>query len=467
MKIYGNYCGSNWSAGVAQPSVVSDVPAVDEFDDTCREHDAVYANGGDLLAADYNFAYANIGRGALRTAAGIAVGAQASVRALDKFIPKIYPNKTTMTRLRGSVPQVTKSSGPTNGAKLSTVPAAYGFSLKMQAPRIVRRGNAATIKGSDFASSVKVFNSSSYEPAASVLVNPTYFNNAMLGSMARTYEKFRVIRCSLQYVPAVPTSTQGQLVMCSTSTVKEPFLPGSASTFLSRALSQGNAIATPLWKEAVIDWENQNKSEWFVVDPLIDGDLDDCIAQEFQCYATCDTTATAGILIFHYELEFKDPLYTYHPTLIPNPVGNGTFISCVDDSAVNATSDCIVLVPGAPIAGNYSAGAVFRLVFQQAGSTKPTGPASWAAVARTTGSVIAGTGGSTTSTTNITMVTGTTLYAAVSTSTTIVLFASLEDATAGSLNGSLTYQTVTSAIGTWLFIADMVRLDSASRVTTQ
>lgn len=37
---YGNYCGPYWSNGRIQRSVVGDLLPVDEFDETCRDHDA-------------------------------------------------------------------------------------------------------------------------------------------------------------------------------------------------------------------------------------------------------------------------------------------------------------------------------------------------------------------------------------------------------------------------------------------
>lgn len=67
-----------------QGSVISDVPAVDEFDATCKTHDAAYASMTDLKKADMEFAYANIGKGLKRTIAGLAVGLQGLMRAHDK-----------------------------------------------------------------------------------------------------------------------------------------------------------------------------------------------------------------------------------------------------------------------------------------------------------------------------------------------------------------------------------------------
>ncbi len=464
MKYHGNYCGPNWSAGIAQPSVSSDVPSIDEFDETCRIHDAAYANNADLLAADTTFVVENFGRGVKRSVAAAAVGVQAAIRAIDKFIPQVYKDQTKMTKknnMRG--PQTTNTKADLKQSTMTTVPAAYGYTLKMQKPVITRRGNTATISGSDYAGTVQAVNNSSYQPSASVFINPAYFQNAMLGSQARTFEKFRIRRGAVTYIPAVPTSTQGQLIMLSTSTVKEPFLASGTTTFLGRALSQHNAVATPIWKEATI--ELSSSSEWSIVDSLIDGDLDDCIAEEVQVYSTCDSTVDAGILVFHYEIEFKDPLYVYHPTVIPVPNGNGAGITLTDNSGVNATTDVVRLNnPSTALGGGNN--SIYRLVFQQAKSTLPTGPGSWAAVA----SVIATSGSTTTSTSattsTIAMASGTTLYG-VYIGTDLALYASYDTAAAGGVDGAVIYQTATTATGTWAFLVQLVRLGDTLRITTQ
>jgi len=470
MKYHGNYCGPNWSAGLHQPSVLSDVPSIDEFDETCRIHDAAYASGSDLLSADVAFTRANFGKGAKRTAAAAAVGVQAAVRAIDKFIPKIYPNKTKMTKngaLRGAKAQMSKKA-PKNQSTpkqstLSTVPAAYGYTLRMQAPSIVRRGNMAVITGSDYGGTVQVSNSNNYQPAASVFINPAYFQNAMLAAQARSFEKFRLKRGAVTYIPSVPTSTQGQIVMLSTSTVKEPFLASGTTTFLGRALSQYNAVASPIWKEATI--ELAPSQEWSVVDALIDADLDDCIAEEVQVYGTCDSTLDAGVLVFHYEIEFKDPLYVYHPTVIPVPNGNGGGYTFNDDTAVNAALDAIRLSsPGGTLLGGT--GSVYRCVFQQGKSIQPTGPAAWANVAsiNTHGAVNTTTVGSFGN--SITLVSGTTLYGLL-TGTILTLYNSYEGAAAGQAGGLVYYANPTTAAGTWAFLIQMVRLGDTLRVTTQ
>jgi len=86
-RYHGNYVGPGWSAGKYQRSVRrSRVPAVDEFDQTAKEHDAAYATpGADLKGADYKFYRRNIGQGLKRSAAAIAVGLQGTLRPPTSF----------------------------------------------------------------------------------------------------------------------------------------------------------------------------------------------------------------------------------------------------------------------------------------------------------------------------------------------------------------------------------------------
>ncbi len=465
MRYHGNYCGPNWSAGSVQESVVSEVPAVDEFDATCKTHDASYALRENLFNADLEFIASNLGHGPKRDVAAIAVGANMIMRETRSKIRTIFNNQMTKPNQpsKSALRSERQNNNPRATAAASSVPAAVGFTLRMTPPKVVRTGNKASIVGADFASSVIVTNTSSYAPAASVLLNPAYFNNTMLGSLARAYEKFRFAKATIHYIPAVPTSTQGQLVMCSTRTVKEPFLDGSATSFLSRALSQGNAVACPLWKETYL--EVDCGAEWSVVDALIDADIDDCIQEEVQCYATCDSSITAGILMVHYTVEFKDPLYTYHPTMIPVPQGNGFFCTLQDNSAVNAVTDAIVLASASPAVTGGN-GSVYRLIFRPTASVLPTGPANWAAYASVQTIIGATTTTSAAVSSTITMTSGTTLYGKLG-SGGLALYTSYEHAVAGSVSGLLIYQTATTAAGTLSFIAALVRLSDVNQITVQ
>jgi len=483
MRYHGNYCGPNWSDGKEQPSVVGSTEPVDIFDSSCRDHDAVYAENGDKEAADYNFFLTNIFAGPKEAAAAIVVGTQGVVRTIDRLlnIPTLpLISKFTMPKSKAKTPNPSSKTSITAKrfqpppkvsvrqrpqVAVSTVPAAYGFSLRMRQPVVTRSNNGAHIVGADYAGSVFASLGSEYSPAASVLLNPIYFNSGMLGSLARTFEKFRFTKAVLQYVPGVPTSTQGQVIMTSTRTVKEPFISSASSTFLSRALSQGNAVAMPVWKDESIAIDCG--TEWSVVDALIDGDLDDCIQEEIQVYATSEATLTCGILILHYEVEFKDPLFTYHSGLVPCPVSNGTLVVMTDDSGINAISDSFRLSGVTTNMASLGNGGVFRLVFVQARSSLPTGVATWGGLLQTGISTAATTTTTTTTVSNFVISSGYTFYAQLETSGRVTCYSSYDGAVHGSRNECLYYQTATTAAGSYTFHVQAVRLGAQLRMTTQ
>lgn len=487
MRYHGNYCGPNWSDGKVQESVAGLTEPIDALDKTCRLHDLHYALGDDKTTADVDFVRSNFGAGLKETAAALVVGTQSILRTIDNslLITNIHELSTSIKQKLSTItnmPQKTKSirgqKQPTkpsmksanlskNGgvSQVTTVPAAYGFSLRLGAPSVTRNGSTATIRGADYAGTVFASNTSLYTPAASVLLNPIYFQNGMLGSLSRTYEKFRFTKAVIEYVPSVPTSTQGQVIMTSTRTVKEPFINASSTTFLSRALSQGNAVATPIWKQDTITVSCSN--EWSIVDALLDADLDDCIQEEIQVYTTCEATLNAGILILHYEIQFKDPLFTYHPTVIPCPVGNGSIVSFNDDTAANIVNISIRLAAPTISMTALGTGGIYRAVFIQQRSILPAPIVSWGSVARITGQLgTDATGTTTTNTVDINMASGTVFYL-LEFGPTWSMYASYEGAANGDVNDLICYTNITSAVGTYTFLVSGVRLGHALRITTQ
>jgi hypothetical protein len=350
-------------------------------------------------------------------------------------------------------------------SKTSVAPVAnnYGYTIKMAKPSVRRSSTGAVITGSDFAGTVRALNTTAYEPAASIPLNPAYFQAAEMGVLSKTFEKYRFRRAIVEYIPQVSTSTAGQMILTSSRSIKEPFIAGTDSNFLARALSKDNAIAGPLWERNVC--EISCLSDFKLVDPLADGDLDDSISEEIQVYVTASAAATVGILILHYEIEFMNPLYSIHSTLIPISAGVGSYATLADDSAVNATTDAVIL--GGAVGVSFSGvGSIWRLVFRQGASTLPTGPASWAAAAAVQNRSADTTTTLTATSTNLTCVTGTTFYGVFNNSK-LVLYNSYDTACAGGLNGVITYQTATTAAGVWAFIVTLVRAATDALVTSQ
>lgn len=484
---YGNWCGPGWSDGRHQPSTKGYAPPVDEFDASCQDHDASYADNDDLDQADLTFYNRNVGRGISRTLAAFAVGVQpyfygfntrnkSNSNQTESFMPNNNTtiakspngNNTKTTRLRTNTNGSSKRNTSTTVNSLSkvsrqNVPASFGYTIQTKAPRISRTANTARITGTDFAGSVLVSNTAQYQPAQDVLLNPIYYNGSQLGALARAYSEYRVLRAVVQYIPQVPTSTAGQLLFIANKSVKQPFIAGNSANFLARAFSQQEAIACPIWSECV--FECPLSKEWRSVDVLVEADLDDVVEHEIQVYGVASATATCGILLLHYEFEFRDPVYTKHSTNIPCDL-SGVSITFTDDTNVNAIGDAIRLSNASIGFSSWNPGAIFRLVFNQAASTLPTGVGAWALLANV------GTASATTSTTSgiatspLTMATGTTIYAAFN-SGVLTLYSTYDHAADGLTPGAISYQTATTVAGLYSFFIMAVRMGDASLVQTQ
>jgi len=83
MKIYGNYCGPNYSGGRHIGSIRKGIRAIDSTDRSCERHDRAYARartGKARSLADKRFVADNYGKGALRTGMALAVGLQQRIR---------------------------------------------------------------------------------------------------------------------------------------------------------------------------------------------------------------------------------------------------------------------------------------------------------------------------------------------------------------------------------------------------
>jgi len=92
----GGWCGPGWSDGKWQRSKAGYYTAVDEFDQTCKEHDIAYDIGTALKKADYTFYRQNIGRGIKRSAAALGVGTQGYFREADLQTNSIPQNVAVM-----------------------------------------------------------------------------------------------------------------------------------------------------------------------------------------------------------------------------------------------------------------------------------------------------------------------------------------------------------------------------------
>ncbi len=476
MRYHGNYCGPWWSDGVEQHSVATGQPGIDEFDESCRRHDRAYALGANLDGADDKFIEENWNQSIKRSVAALAVSTNRVSRAIDKYYPDIFTDKMNASkRLRGAATPKTNAKSATTlrsasaqqnraqqtlgrGLSMSrpTAPVAVGTSIRASNPVVKRTTEGARIQGSDFLATVEGQGVATFGLGKSALLSPAYFSSAILGNLARSFEKYRFRYLRVHYVPKVSTTTTGQIILCSQRSVSEPGLQPESGTFLPRAMSQGNACFSPLWVPAHIDIDCN--MDWKLVDPSTTTDPDDCIHEELQAHVQVGSTAQVGYLIAEYDIEFKEPIYQPHSTRIPIYTGPGLRATLVDGLAVNAANDDWSLneFGGTTNLTSMPNGTIFRAVFDIQGSTAPVG-AAFATMLATGIKWATTTTTSTTSTTAVPLIGGATLYMVV-VGSSLEIYNSIESAVAGVGSGQLFYRLATTATGTYNFDVALIRL---------
>ena len=522
MRYHGNWCGPGWSDGAEQTSVRGFAPAVDEFDETCRQHDfAMYDSGGNDPLADVEFFLKNQGKGFKRdTAAWLVAGRLTADKVYNGIFTK-HVQDTSMcdvpseglffgdegTCQPGGFSETPAMSPATNkikqgqhdnsnyfspnleemvkqtqkpGKKISkpmpkrvqtlraqartvAAPVSFGTQISISAPRITRNNSGAAIVGTDFIGTVEGQGVSTFGLGKSALLSPAYFSSSYLGSLCRSYERYRWKKLVIHYIPKVATSTAGQVIMCSQHNCTNPALSGESGNFLQRAMSQNNAVFTPVWQRASIEIDCSRK-DWCLVDPTTNVDIDDNIYEELQVYSQVAVAQQPGFLVAEYSCEFRDPIYQPHSATIPLSTGPGLRAVFQDELAANAIGMDWALTCTTPLTlSQIPNGTIYRAVFDLQGSAAGTGTTfnnmlNSSFVSRTTTAV------STTFETGMPLVGGVVLYLKV-TGSVVKAYVSLEDAVSGGTQ--LFFKTATTAQGTFNFDIQQVRLDALNLTSVQ
>jgi len=374
MRYHGNYCGPNWSAGKRQSSVVSDLPALDEFDESCKVHDAAYAENRPLKAADYAFAADNLMTlHPKRWIAGGLVGIQGFMRPLDRI------NTTTTNTITYNMSLRNGTATKRNPSLRTAKPSASskqnqtqrGNDIVRMAPVAVstrRTGASASIKphGSGVVITHRTFlgamtNHAAFTPTGFPL-NPGMSSTfPWLGSVASRYDKYRFTKLRFEYRSVVSTGTNGVAMMS--------FDYNAADALPSSKLIQAQTIPNSennVWmgNDLVIPCDNTWR---FVRQGVVPGDIK---TYDFgtMCLSTVyGNNAVGGELYVEYTVELEKPsepsnLAQYIDVYLPTPATpfSGTYssVGVAQPWVKTSTTTLVCLVPGTYIFSCFAVGTV-------------------------------------------------------------------------------------------------------------
>lgn len=462
VRYHGNWCGPNWSDGKVQQSVRGFAPAIDEFDETCRQHDFALADNPRNPAADHTFIKQNIRSGnPKRQAAAMLVAVRNAIE------PAQNKNMNKNSKIQQPKQAATKPAPKPKQAAMkierTMAPVSVGTLFKNKAATVTRSTSQATIVGTDFLATVEGQGVATFGLGKAAMLSPAYFASTVLGNLARSFESYRFNRLRIHYIPKVATSVTGQIILCSQKSVSEPGLQPEAGTFLNRAMSQGNAVFSSLWSPCAIDINCPK--EWKLVDPTTTSDPDDAIWEELQVYTQISAAAQVGYLLAEYDISFKEPIYQPHSTSIPIATGPGVRITLADGASTAADDWITTEAAGTLGLAGLNNGTVFRGVFDLQGSAVATG-ATFANALYVNTSYRTNTTTLGVSLTNLPMIGGLTLYFVV-VGSSLYAYTSLEAALAGAGSGQVFARTTVTVAGSYNFDMAIVHQGISNNATVQ
>ncbi len=384
MRFHGNYCGPNWSGGIHQQSVISNVPAIDDFDQTCKEHDASYASGHNLAEADLKFARNNISLNPKRLAAAIVVGAQGTFRTISdmtiggnprRFKPgqDIAENEAYVKSMQGPLTRAAVAQRKTlppiknrgdNGVASVDAKLAVGSKIRSIKPKIRLGSDTARVTGHDLLSAVDG-PAAATGPELAVLwpMNPCYLTSTSLSMYTPFYDEYRIRKAVVTFHTKMPTTTSGEIWMTTTDNPTLNLYDTQSVNFVSKLMSTQNAVMGPIWSSLRINLNP--KSGYLKTNPLTDASPCDSTAGDFLVYVQSSSTGgVLGYLMLEYDIEFRKRRYTsassmlstLSPTLAANVVENETHVVGAPVQLANLSSLTINT-------GATSRGAVFEIVY--------------------------------------------------------------------------------------------------------
>jgi hypothetical protein len=492
---HGNYCGPGWSAGQYQTSQVSEVQAIDEFDETCKQHDASYALKEDLRSADLHFAWENLySLNPKRMVAGALVGIQGLIRGPHDKLPtsikinnlhnycEYTPEMVNVKKnnLRGTLAPLTKKEKknlarviadthatdkfaikpnlkqksrylePTIRQQLA--PVSIGTSIKATKPVTRAVQDGLIVSGREFLVSVYESSNTNWQLSACAPLHPMFYPASVMGSLARTYQKYRFNRVTVHFITRQPTSVTGEVALVYSSQVTEPAENGASANFLPRVMTRGNAILGPIWQCHSIEIDCD--STFRLIDPFISPDITEHIFGEVQAYTLSSVTDTAGYLLIDYDIQFKTTMFTPHSTILPLTTGPGAQYALTDVTTTPTALSAVTLTNTTVLTPVN--GTVWKMIINADESTPATGTTlanAWitanqfALTTTTTGSGVL----------NYTIADGNVIYV-VDQGNNLYCYISLESAIAGDGSGQLYYRTTGSTAASWQVNGYVVRM---------
>lgn len=400
----------------------------------CLEHDAAYAVGGDLPAADFEFIRRASRQGLKGALAALGVTTNflfsreqepqelhpsnvregleefvevvvdphnppdlvGTVKKLDfsgvkrDFRPMAKTKKAKASgNLRGGQTAAHgktakagggKSAAPQFKGAITNPPTSLQMSYSSQRPIVTsEKLHHARIRGHSFVGTVKTRAQSAANDGdylgAVVPLAPACWGDSFISTYCKLYEKFRFHRLRLVYMPEMSTSTNNHVVLSYNGDPANeiPIDAASGGSFLPNIMSRENSTVGPLWSPHYLDIPvDPQDDSWRYNDGRYDHNMSDLLFGYAFAFTNYFTAASVGQLIIQYDLEFHCRNVELQGSNVPRTLPMKITAGTGTPNAGNDFKfNCNA---GASAANN---GGIAVLWIDTNGVAPPTGPTDW------------------------------------------------------------------------------------------
>lgn len=164
-------------------------------------------------------------------------------------------------------------------------------------PRMTTAGGISTVTGSEIVGNV---NSMGGAVVATVDIDPGVLAGTWLNRQATLYNHYKFVRCCLRYVPFVPTSQVGRLIISWCGDYGQ-----TVSANANYASQFANAIEVPIWREATCNFVMPRTPEFtFTSSGAEDEAQSPGKFVVYTDYGTGSTNVAVGSLYLDYTVQF-------------------------------------------------------------------------------------------------------------------------------------------------------------------
>ena len=338
-------------------------------------------------------------------------------------------------------------------SQINTAPVSVGNSVRGSKPRVTQTTNGARVVGRDFAFALSATASTvtGWELIGGMPITPCVLPSSVLRNYCQMFQKFKVNSIVVHYITSSPTSQAGDVLFYYERDALAPMCDYSNSSFLPYVLSDAHTVIGPQWTnhsclvKPVADWKTTLYGN--------QTDINEDKAGTIFFFSKTNAANSPGYLLIDYDISFKELSVNPRAGTLPIARGQSSFV-CLDpgSSLTDGTAPAWALNTGTfktianvvtAVPTGYTVGDIYKVILQVTASTQVNSAWSGTGTTPTTANLLQYADD-----TAITIDDGFTCYGRASSSTSMVLYSTLEQAVVGSspLEANVTATSVAVAL---------------------